>query len=123
MDTVKRIRLRLARARQRLLFAIVAVVLVCPVDGKPRKDPEAEALAQTLFTEAQNLRAAFDEQSSRNALEKLATARSVWQKTGDVKSQVRAWETTAEILIVLSDYHAALKSYQEELRLSKNSAD
>jgi len=67
----KRISLGLMRASASLLCGIVAALLVCAIEGKPRKDPAAEALAQSLMAEADNLRASFEEQSSRKALEKL----------------------------------------------------
>ena len=81
------------------------------------------AFAETLFKEGETLSAEWTEAALRKSIERFAVARSYWHAAGRVQDEVRALSATGEIFISLSEYQNALKTYNEELSISKQLSD
>ncbi|HXI23844.1 MAG TPA: CHAT domain-containing tetratricopeptide repeat protein [Pyrinomonadaceae bacterium] len=117
-------RISFGRLDTLLICAFVAAFFACSVYATPQRDRAGDAeLAQRLVTEAQELRARFDEASLREAVEKLEAARAYWHSLKNPQQEALTLDTIADILIDLSSYSAALRAYQQELSLRSSKPD
>jgi CHAT domain-containing protein/tetratricopeptide (TPR) repeat protein len=83
----------------------------------------SSVLAEREFKEAERLRAKWDAQSFRIALEKYNNARLAWRVANSHRQEVTALNASAEINWILGNYRAAIVSYNQALRLSRQVQD
>ncbi len=86
------------------------------------KDYEAAA-ASNAYSEAEALRAKWDQQSLRAAIVKYSEALAAWTSAGDGREGLWALMSVGECHFVLSEYREALDAYTRALSLSRSTGD
>lgn len=86
------------------------------------KDDEAVA-ASRAYSEAEALRAKWNQKSLRAALVKYAEALTAWAGAGDGGEQIRTLSSIGECHFILSEYREALSAYTKALALSRRAGD
>lgn len=82
-----------------------------------------DALAGQAFDEAEGLRAQWNEEALRLAIEKYKAAQARWLAAGDRRPAARALEKMGEVYALLGQTREALASVHEALRLSRTFDD
>jgi tetratricopeptide (TPR) repeat protein len=90
--------------------------------GVTARDSKAAA-ASRAFSEADVLRAKWDQASLRAAIAKYSEALSAWADAGDAREQVRTLRGIGECHFILSEYREALGTYLKALSLSRSVSD
>ena len=83
------------------------------------KDYEA-ARASLAYSEAEALRAKWDQQSFRSAIAKYSEALIMWERAGDSQEQLQTLKRIGECHFLLSDYRAALDAHMKAVSLSQS---
>lgn len=86
------------------------------------KDAGAAA-ASRAYSEAEALRAKWDQASLRAALVKYSEALEAWAGAGDGREQAQTLRDIGECHFILSEYRAALDAYTKALALSRSAGD
>jgi CHAT domain-containing protein/predicted negative regulator of RcsB-dependent stress response len=73
----------------------------------------------TLWQDAETLRAEQRRESNQKAIERYLAAASLWRTAGDLQSAAKALNSAAEVYQVLGDLRNALNSFSDALDLSK----
>lgn len=79
--------------------------------------------ASRLYSEAEALRAKWDQQSMRSAIAKYSEALTAWSTLGDTREQLQVLKSMGECHFLLSDYKAALDAHRKALELSQHTRD
>ena len=90
-------------------------------DATPN-DYEA-ARASLIYSDAEALRAKWDQQSVRAAIAKYSEALGVWTSVGDTHEQMKTLKSMGECHFLLSEYRAALDAHMQALALSRHTRD
>jgi tetratricopeptide (TPR) repeat protein len=92
------------------------------VRGATEEDRKAAAASRT-YSEAEALRAKWDQTSLRAAIVKYTEALTAWKDAGDAGEQVRTLRCIGECHFILSEYREALDAYTQALSLSRSAKD
>lgn len=92
------------------------------VRGATEEDNKAAA-ASRAYSEAEALRAKWDQMSLRAAIVKYSEALTAWEGAGDAGEQVRTLRGVGECHFILSEYREALDAYTRALSLSRGAKD
>ena len=96
--------------------------LLIDVRGATAEDAEAAA-ASRAYSEAEALRAKWDQASLRAAVVKYSEALKAWAGAGDIREQVQTLRSIGECHFILSEYREALGAYTKALSLSRRVKD
>lgn len=82
-----------------------------------------EAAASSAYSEAEVLRAKWEQQSLRAAIARYSEALTIWTSVGNQREQLQTLKDIGECHFILSEYREALDAYTKSLALSQSSGD
>src|SRR5215210_3092007 len=89
----------------------------------PQAIHQQATLAARAFSEAEELRARWEEASLRAAIERYAESSHLWQAAGNPNKAAEALSSAGNVSFTLSDYRQALDYYNQAFTLSKDAKD
>jgi CHAT domain-containing protein len=89
----------------------------------PQAIHQKATLAAKAFSEAEELRARWEEASLRSAINRYAESSHLWQAAGNPNQAANVLRSAGDVNHTLSNYQQALDYYQQAFNLSKDAKD